>query len=198
MRGDEPDGLHLIRRGTRRSTKSTRVLKNRSTRFAPALRSANSQCCIPGVLERRPRKRGVDCETVLFPTEIILQYVESSREIREYLELKEQEFIIADARRQHGRGTMMWLQKAGGKEATDLLMIDETLCVRCDNCEKACGETHGGVSRLNREAGATYMTSAGSALHLPTAWSALRKSKVHDRLPTGCAQSRSERRSLDQ
>ena len=64
---------------------------------------------------------------------------------------------------------MMWLQKAGGKEATDLLMIDETLCIRCDYCEKACAETHGGVSRLDREAGATYMTSAGSALHLPTA-----------------------------
>jgi len=63
----------------------------------------------------------------------------------------------------------MWLQKSGGKEATDLLMIDETLCIRCDNCEKACAETHGGVSRLNREAGATYMTTGGSALHLPTA-----------------------------
>jgi cGMP-dependent protein kinase 2 len=35
--------------------------------------------------------------------------------------------------------------------------------VRCDNCEKACAETHHGVSRLNREAGPTYAT-----LHVPT------------------------------
>ena len=39
-----------------------------------------------------------------------------------------------------------------------MLLIDESLCVRCDNCEKACAETHHGVSRLNREAGPTYCT----------------------------------------
>jgi Fe-S-cluster-containing hydrogenase component 2 len=48
-------------------------------------------------------------------------------------------------------------------EATDALLIDESLCVRCDNCEKACAETHHGVSRLNREAGPTFAT-----LHVPT------------------------------
>jgi Fe-S-cluster-containing dehydrogenase component len=52
----------------------------------------------------------------------------------------------------------------GGKEATDLLVIDEALCIRCDNCERACGETHGGVSRLDREAGPRY-----AGVHLPTA-----------------------------
>jgi Fe-S-cluster-containing hydrogenase component 2 len=51
----------------------------------------------------------------------------------------------------------------GLSEATDVLLIDEALCVRCDNCEKACAETHHGVSRLNREAGPTYGT-----LHVPT------------------------------
>ena len=50
-----------------------------------------------------------------------------------------------------------------GNRATDVLLIDESLCVRCDNCEKACAETHHGVSRLNREAGPTYAT-----LHVPT------------------------------
>ena len=167
--GDEPDGLHLIRRGTAEIYKKHEGSEEQIDSIRAGSTIGELAVLHPGRTRTATAKAGVDCETVLFPTELILQYVESSREIREYLELKEQEFIIADARRQHGRGTMMWLQKAGGKEATDLLMIDETLCVRCDNCEKACGETHGGVSRLNREAGATYMTSAGSALHLPTA-----------------------------
>jgi Fe-S-cluster-containing hydrogenase component 2/thioredoxin reductase/CRP-like cAMP-binding protein len=51
----------------------------------------------------------------------------------------------------------------GVGEATNVLVIDETLCIRCDNCEKACADTHGGVSRLDREAGPTYAT-----LHVPT------------------------------
>ncbi|MFA5940792.1 MAG: cyclic nucleotide-binding domain-containing protein [Sinimarinibacterium sp.] len=48
-------------------------------------------------------------------------------------------------------------------EATDALLIDESLCIRCDQCEKACAATHGNVSRLNREAGATF-----DNLHVPT------------------------------
>ncbi|MCK5355777.1 MAG: 4Fe-4S dicluster domain-containing protein, partial [Methyloprofundus sp.] len=42
-------------------------------------------------------------------------------------------------------------------------VIDETLCVHCDNCEKACAETHNGTSRLDREAGPTY-----ASIHIPT------------------------------
>ncbi len=48
-------------------------------------------------------------------------------------------------------------------EATDVLLIDEKLCVGCDNCEKACADTHEGLSRLNREAGKTF-----AHLHVPT------------------------------
>ena len=46
---------------------------------------------------------------------------------------------------------------------SDILLIDESLCVRCDNCQKACAETHGGTSRLDREAGPTY-----ASVHVPT------------------------------
>jgi CRP-like cAMP-binding protein/thioredoxin reductase/Fe-S-cluster-containing hydrogenase component 2 len=60
-------------------------------------------------------------------------------------------------------GKIGFLVGQGVSEATDVLLIDESLCVRCDNCEKACAETHQGVSRLNREAGPTYAT-----LHVPT------------------------------
>jgi Fe-S-cluster-containing hydrogenase component 2 len=48
-------------------------------------------------------------------------------------------------------------------EATDVLLIDESLCVGCDNCEKACADSHEGLSRLNREAGKTY-----AKIHVPT------------------------------
>ncbi len=60
-------------------------------------------------------------------------------------------------------GIIQFLVEQGLGEATDVLLIDEALCVRCDNCEKACAETHQGTSRLNREAGPTYQT-----LHVPT------------------------------
>ena len=56
-----------------------------------------------------------------------------------------------------------FLLKEGLGEATDVLLIDEKLCVGCDNCEKACADTHDGLSRLDREAGRTY-----AEMHVPT------------------------------
>ena len=46
-----------------------------------------------------------------------------------------------------------FLVEQGLGEATDALLIDEKLCIGCDNCEKACADSHDGLSRLNREAG---------------------------------------------
>lgn len=56
-----------------------------------------------------------------------------------------------------------FLIENGIGEATDVLLIDENLCVGCDNCEKACADSHDGLSRLDREAGRTY-----AHLHVPT------------------------------
>ncbi|MBB5685861.1 cyclic nucleotide-binding domain-containing protein [Sphingobium boeckii] len=56
-----------------------------------------------------------------------------------------------------------FLVDQGVGEATDVLLIDENLCVGCDNCEKACADSHDGLSRLDREAGKTY-----AHLHVPT------------------------------
>ena len=62
-----------------------------------------------------------------------------------------------------GGDVISFLIGQGIGEATDVLLIDEALCVRCDNCEKACAETHGGTSRLDREAGPTFAN-----VHVPT------------------------------
>ena len=59
--------------------------------------------------------------------------------------------------------TAKFLVDNGIGEATDVLLIDEHLCVGCDNCEKACADSHDGLSRLDREAGKTY-----AHLHVPT------------------------------
>ena len=41
-------------------------------------------------------------------------------------------------------------------DGTDVLLIDENTCVRCDNCVKACETTHGGQTRLFREEGLLF------------------------------------------
>ncbi|MEM9370587.1 MAG: NAD(P)-binding domain-containing protein [Pseudomonadota bacterium] len=47
-------------------------------------------------------------------------------------------------------------------EATNAIIIDHTLCVNCDFCEKACAETHDGITRLHRAQGPTQ-----GDLHIP-------------------------------
>jgi Fe-S-cluster-containing dehydrogenase component/thioredoxin reductase/CRP-like cAMP-binding protein len=58
---------------------------------------------------------------------------------------------------------LSFLFQHGLGEATNVLVIDETLCVGCDQCETACASTHEGVSRLDRKAGPSFFS-----LHLPT------------------------------
>ena len=59
---------------------------------------------------------------------------------------------------------MDFLMHEGLGEATNVLIIDEALCIGCDNCEKACAETHAGISRLDRDAGNSF-----AQIHVPIA-----------------------------
>ena len=58
--------------------------------------------------------------------------------------------------------TIDFMLEEGLGEATNALIIDESLCIGCDNCETACAETHDGVSRLNRKDGPTFAN-----IHIP-------------------------------
>jgi Fe-S-cluster-containing hydrogenase component 2/thioredoxin reductase len=55
-----------------------------------------------------------------------------------------------------GSDLISFLLERGVGEATDALVINETLCIGCDNCEIACAETHDGISRLDRRAGMRF------------------------------------------
>jgi CRP-like cAMP-binding protein/Fe-S-cluster-containing hydrogenase component 2/thioredoxin reductase len=90
------------------------------------------------------------------------RYPDVRQQVEKTLDERLAEHHRAELGIEHG-GVLEFFRRTGVVEATDVLLIDESLCVRCDNCEKACAETHHGVSRLNREAGPTYAT-----LHVPT------------------------------
>lgn len=57
---------------------------------------------------------------------------------------------------------LSFLMNHGIGEATNVMIIDESLCVGCDNCETACAATHQNISRLDRKKGPTF-----HSLHIP-------------------------------
>lgn len=81
--------------------------------------------------------------------------------IQQQLQRRLDEEILLAAAPESGE-TLAFFMKKGLGEGTDVLLIDETLCIGCDNCEKACAETHNGIPRLNREAGPSFNT-----MHIP-------------------------------
>jgi Fe-S-cluster-containing hydrogenase component 2 len=111
-------------------------------------------------------KAAVATEAIKIDSMAFRSLLEHAPELREQVEEKLEHRLMEQRRMQMGMpqgGLIEFLIRQGLGEATDVLLIDESLCVRCDNCEKACAETHHGVSRLNREAGPTYNT-----IHVPT------------------------------
>jgi Fe-S-cluster-containing hydrogenase component 2/CRP-like cAMP-binding protein len=87
--------------------------------------------------------------------------------IQQGAERKARKMLLKEHQRSNEESTnaiIGFVEKTGVVEGSNVLVIDEALCVRCDNCEKACAETHGGVSRLKRKAGETFAT-----IHVPTA-----------------------------
>jgi len=75
--------------------------------------------------------------------------------------LKQQSLIAASGQDSH---RLAFLLEQGIGEATNAMLIKQSLCIGCDNCETACASTHQGVSRLNRQIGAI-----SGDIHIPNA-----------------------------
>ncbi|MFT4570624.1 MAG: thioredoxin reductase/CRP-like cAMP-binding protein/Pyruvate [Hyphomicrobiaceae bacterium] len=164
--GDPSDGLHLIRRGSvtvsRKRAGDTQVLA-----YLPAGNIVGEMALFaPEGLRSATVTSTIFTETIRIPADDIATFADAHPELRRELKTLEGQRLVANAKRseEHRSSKLVdFLVNAGAGEATDILLIDEALCVRCDNCETACAETHGGVSRLDREAGPTFGTS-----HIPT------------------------------
>jgi Fe-S-cluster-containing dehydrogenase component/CRP-like cAMP-binding protein len=163
---DEPDGLHIIRRGsvvvTRERGGRERVINHvRAGEYIGEVALVR-----PTMARSATVKATVLTETMRIPPKVLLALSEQHPEIRDEFESRWKMHLVRDERVLEGESSEVvdFVIAKGGKEATDLLVIDENLCIRCDNCETACAETHGGVSRLDREAGPRF-----AGVHLPTA-----------------------------
>ncbi|NNF60912.1 MAG: cyclic nucleotide-binding domain-containing protein [Gammaproteobacteria bacterium] len=163
--GDEGHEFHLIRNG------SVSVSKNIGGRDIPInyVRAGNyvgEMALISNMPRNATVAATVKTATITLDRDSFNDLLGRAPELRDRMEAQIEKRLkqVADMKALPDSGDIIeFFQRTGVIEATDVLLIDSSLCVGCNNCEKACAETHQGTSRLNREAGPTYAT-----VHVPT------------------------------
>lgn len=156
--GDSGDCLHLIRSGTvtlsrKRDGKEVVVDHVQSGRMF-------GQMALMGDPVRRETARAaVKTETITLKSREFLALIKKDPQRIHNLQHATRDQLKLETMLEslpEGGSIVSFLMSEGLGEATNAMIIDEDLCVGCDNCEKACAETHGGVSRLDRKSGISY------------------------------------------
>ncbi len=163
--GEVGDCLHLVRRG---SLTISREIGGKEIvlSYVPAGSYVGEMALLGESKRSATAKAAIATETIRIDGEAFKRAVHRDPLLRLRLQAEYSARTAANlAMQQIGAGSdiVSFLLTQGAGEATDILLIDESLCVRCDNCEKACAETHSGTSRLDREAGPTFAN-----VHVPT------------------------------
>jgi len=163
--GDQGDHMHLIRSGS--CTVSMRVGgRDVVLSYVPSGNYIGEMALLSEAPRSATVKAAHNTETVCIKGDAFKRVLDRNPTLKANVEAKFRQRIKANEQmqKQPEAGSIIeFLIAQGIGEGTDVLLIDESLCVHCDNCEKACAETHGGISRLDREAGPTFAT-----LHVPT------------------------------
>lgn len=167
--GDQADGLYLIRRG---SVTVSRFIGGKEVvlSYVGAGNYVGEMALISGKPRYATVRAAVPTEAVLLPAARVADVLARHPDIRARMDERFFEYLhAAELERRSldgggGAGSLMaFLLEQGIGDATDVLLIDYSLCIRCDNCEEACAGVHGGVSRLQRQAGPTW-----GNIHVPT------------------------------
>lgn len=162
--GETGDSLHLIRVG---SVTLSREIGGRNVvlSYVPAGNYIGELGLIGDRKRMDSACASVRTETISIGKDAFLDLLEKEPGLRDQVQAlvqrRVQEETELAARPQSGDVLSFFMQQGLG-ESTDVLIIDESLCVGCNNCEKACAETHDGTSRLDREAGASF-----ASMHVP-------------------------------
>ncbi len=163
--GEPGDCLHLVRTGSLTISRNIGG-KDVVLSYVAAGNYVGEMALMGESLRSATARAAIATETVRLDGESFKKLVNKIPILRLRLQAEYRQRAAANLAMQampSGGDIISFLLAQGAGEATDILLIDESLCVRCDNCEKACAETHGGTSRLDREAGPTY-----ASVHVPT------------------------------
>ncbi|WP_206675585.1 cyclic nucleotide-binding domain-containing protein [Solimonas terrae] len=163
--GDPGDALYLIRRG---SVMVSRQIGGREVVLAYV--AAGQYVGEMALISRERRsasvRAAVAVDAIRLDGELVQAVMARRTGLREDLRAVYKDRVTQNVEGQQDSahsGVVSFLMSQGLGEATDVLLIDESLCIRCDQCERACADTHGNVGRLDREAGPTF-----GDLHVPT------------------------------
>ena len=171
--GETGNDIYVIRRGSmivEKAIGGKQVFLN----YLPAGSYVGEMALLDGTARVATVKAAVRSEVIRLPGGAFARLLERKPELRQkaLADMATRRDINAfiEGRKDQFAGsvdmyseTAQFLVDNGLGEATDVLLIDETLCIGCDNCEKACADSHDGLTRLDREAGRTY-----AHLHVPT------------------------------
>ncbi|HEY3950676.1 cyclic nucleotide-binding domain-containing protein [Phenylobacterium sp.] len=171
--GDEGRDLFIIRSGSMIVEKQVGG-KNVFLSYVPAGSYSGEMALLDGGRRTATVKAAIRSQVVKLPAEPFRRVLEKKPELLsrmrdEMANRRKVNAFVEEQKDSFGGVVDMYSSVAkflidqGIGEATDVLLIDESLCVGCDNCEKACADSHDGLSRLNREAGKTY-----AMIHVPT------------------------------
>ncbi len=163
--GDQADGLHLIRNG---SVSVSRHIGDRDivTTYVAAGNYVGEMGLVGETRRSATVTATVATESVFLRADVFQTMLLRNTGLRGRIQNKVKERISENLRMEAAPDAgdlISFLMQQGLGEATDVLLIDESLCIGCDNCEKACAETHDGTSRLDRAAGPSY-----AQVHVPT------------------------------
>jgi Fe-S-cluster-containing hydrogenase component 2/CRP-like cAMP-binding protein/thioredoxin reductase len=163
--GELGDCLHLVRVGSLTISRNIGG-KEVVLSYVPAGNYVGEMALLGESRRSATARAAITTETIRLDGEAFKKMVARNPVLKLRMQQEYRERTAANLAMQampSGGDIISFLISQGAGEATDILLIDESLCVRCDNCEKACAETHGGNSRLRREAGPTF-----ASVHVPT------------------------------
>ena len=169
--GDKADGLYLIQSG---SVTVSHMIGGREVVlfYVAAGHYVGEMSLVSGEPRYATVRAAVATEAVLIDAKLMGDIIARNPEIRSELDARYLKHLQDQEKRQQLESSMesgavsgssstasnliSFLIQQGVGEATDVLLIDESLCVRCNHCELACAETHGGATRLDRDAGPIF------------------------------------------
>ncbi len=164
---DEADGLYLIRRGSVTVSKKIDG-KVKILSYAPAGNYVGEMALVNNAKRSATVTATVMTEALVLKAASFKQQLAANpawrASIEEQIVLRTKKNVAMETSANGKTELIQFMLGQGVGEASDILLINETICVQCNNCEIACAETHNGTSRLRREAGATFAN-----IHIPDA-----------------------------